>query len=111
MEELKMETENKNQLYSNEILDAYVMLIREKYPDIDIEDLMAEAGIGNYGKTGHDAVTLCQAQLNRFHERLCMLTDNMNIPRQAGRYAVTPQCLGMIPSRLLPLPGFGGPVA
>ncbi|MCG8551811.1 MAG: ATP-binding protein [Desulfobacterales bacterium] len=100
-----METENKNQLYSNKILDAYVVLIREKYPDIDIEDLMDETGIGNYSKTGHDAVTLSQAQLNRFHEHLCMRVDNMKIARQAGRYAVTPQCLGMIRSRLLPFAG------
>ncbi len=105
MEKLKMETTKENQLYSNKILDTYVALIREKYPDIEIEDLMDDAGIGNYSKTGNNAIVLCQAQINRFHERLCMLTDNMKIAQQAGRYAVSFQCLGMIRSLVLPFVG------
>lgn len=100
-----MENAKDNQLYSNKILDAYVALIREKYSDIDVEDLMDEAGIGNYSKTGNNAISLRQMQINRFHERLCMLTDNMKIARQAGRYAVTSQCLGMIRRLVLPFAG------
>ncbi|NDY71534.1 histidine kinase [Desulfobacter hydrogenophilus] len=97
-----METAKEKELYSDKILDAYVALIQEKYPEIEIEDLMDEAGIENYSKTGDNAIGLSQAHLNRFHQRLCILTDNMEIAREAGRYAVKPQCLGWIRSLLLP---------
>ena len=104
MEKPKMETAKEKELYSNKVLDAYAALIREKYPEIEIEDLMAEAGIQDY-KTGDHSLVLCQAQINRFHERLRMLTDNMRIAREAGRYAVNPKCLGMIRRLVLPFAG------
>nr|WP_320016815.1 ATP-binding protein [uncultured Desulfobacter sp.] len=97
--------ETAKELYSIKILDVYVALIREKYPEIEIENLMAEAGIENYSRAGDKSPGLCQAQLNRFHERLCMLTDNMRIDREAGRYAVKSECLGMIRSLVLPFVG------
>jgi len=104
MEKTKMETAKGKELYSRKILDAYGALIRKKYPEIDIEDLMAEAGIRD-GKADDHSTGLCQAQINRFHERLCALTDNVRIAREAGRYAVNPRCLGMIRRFLLPLAG------
>ena len=99
-----METAKGKEVYSKKILDAYSALIREKYPEIEIEELIAEAGIGN-DRAGDNAPGISQAQINRFHERLCMLTDNLRIARLAGRYAVTPGCLGMIRSLVLPLAG------
>jgi len=105
MENLKMETAKEKELYSNKMLDVYVALIRDKYPEIETENLMDEAGIENYSRTGDNSLRLCQAQLNRFHERLCMLTDNIRIDREAGRYAVKPECLGMIRSLVLPFVG------
>jgi hypothetical protein len=65
---------------------------------------MADAGIG-IDKTGENAPGISEAQINRFHERLCMLTDNLRIARSAGRYAVTPGCLGVIRSLVLPFAG------
>ncbi len=105
MGKMKIETAQEKELYSNKILDAYVALIREKYPEIELENLMDEAGIENYSRAGDNSLGLCREQLNRFHERLCMLTDNMRIDREAGRYAVNPECLGMIRSLMLPFVG------
>ena len=106
MEKSKMETAKEKELYSIKILDVYVALIREKYPEIEIENLMDEAGIENYSRAGDKSSPgLCRAQFNRFHERLCMLTDNMRIDREAGRYAVKSECLGMIRSLVLPFVG------
>ena len=105
MEKLKIETAKDEKLYSNKILDVYVALIGEKYPEIEIENLMDEAGIGNDPKTADNGQWLCQAQINRFHKRLCMLTDNMKIAREAGRYAVTSGCMGKIRSLVLPFVG------
>ncbi|WP_157237888.1 ATP-binding protein [Desulfobacter curvatus] len=100
-----METAKEEKPYSNKVLDAYVILIQEKYPEIDIEDLMGEAGIGNYSKNNDNPQGLSQAQINRFHEHLRIRTDNMKIAREAGRYAVTPGCLGMLRRRVLPFAG------
>jgi signal transduction histidine kinase len=105
MEKLKMETATERQLYSNKILDGYILLIQEKYPEIDIEDLMDEAGIQNYSKTGDNTISLCQAQLNRFHKHLCIITDNMTIAQKAGRYVVKSACMGMIRRLVLPFLG------
>ncbi len=99
-----METAKGKEVYSKKVLDAYSALILEKYPEIEVEDLMADAGIG-IDKTGENAPGISEAQINRFHERLCMLTDNLRIARSAGRYAVTPGCLGMIRSLVLPFAG------
>ncbi|PIE63257.1 MAG: histidine kinase [Desulfobacter postgatei] len=100
-----METAKAKELYSNKILDVYVALIREKYPEIEIENLMDEAGIRNYSKRADNSRGLSREQINRFHERLCMLTDNIRIDREAGRYAVNPECLGKIRSLVMPFAG------
>nr|WP_321400587.1 ATP-binding protein [uncultured Desulfobacter sp.] len=100
-----METAEERPLYSNKILDGYVLMIQEEYPEIDIDDLMAEAGIANYGKIGDNAISLCQSQLNRFHKRLCIITDNMKIAQKAGRYVVKSACMGAIRRLVLPFAG------
>lgn len=100
-----METAKERPLYSNKILDGYVLMIQEQYPDIDIEDLMDETGIGNYRKIGDNTISLRQAELSRFHRRLCRITDNMKIARKAGRYVVKSACMGMIRRLVLPFAG------
>nr|WP_319392483.1 ATP-binding protein [uncultured Desulfobacter sp.] len=100
-----MEIAKERALYSNKILDGYVLMIQEKYPEIDIEDLMAEAEIDNYNKTGNHAISLCQSQLDRFHKRLCIITDNVNVAQMAGRYVVKSPCMGAIRRLVLPFVG------
>ncbi len=90
-----MDTEREKELYNSLFLDAYVKLINEKYPDIRIDDLMEYAGIENY-ELGDYSVWFTQTQINRFHERLSMLTDNLKIAREAGRFVADPKCFGEI---------------
>ncbi|WP_321491829.1 ATP-binding protein [uncultured Desulfobacter sp.] len=91
-----MEADSSNthkELYNSLILDTYVRLIKDKYPDIEIQDLMDYAGIENY-EIGDYSVWFTQKQVNYFHERLSTLTDNMKIAWEAGRYAANPKCMG-----------------
>ena len=92
------------ELYNSLVLDTYVKLIKEKYPDILINELMAYAGIENY-ELGDASVWFTQKQVNRFHEKLSMLTDNMTIANEAGRFAANPKCLGEIRGMILSLGG------
>jgi|GEM_PF-1381211 len=102
-----METAEERPLYSNKILDAYVLMIQEEYPEIDIEDLMDEAGIENYSKICDKTISLSQAQLNRFYKRLCIITDKINTAQKAGRYVVKSACMGRIRRLVLPFTGVG----
>ncbi len=92
------------ELYNSLVLDTYITLIKDRYPNIEIEDLMAYAGIENY-ELGDYSVWFTQRQVNRFHERLSMLTDNMRIAWEAGRYAATPKCFGEVRGLVLSLGG------
>ncbi len=96
--------ENNKELYNSLVLDTYVKLIKEKYPDILIDDLMEYAGIENY-EIGDSSVWFTQEQVNRFHKRLSMLTDNMKIAREAGRFAANPKCFGELRGMILSLGG------
>ncbi|EMS80990.1 sensor histidine kinase [Desulfotignum phosphitoxidans] len=96
--------EKDKELYNSLVLDTYVKLINEKYPEILIDDLMEYAGIENY-EIGDYSVWFTQAQVNRFHEKLSSLTDNLKIAREAGRFAAHPRCLGEIRGMILSLGG------
>ena len=96
--------ENDKELYNSLVLDTYVKLIKEKYPEILIDDLMEHAGIENY-EIGDYSVWFTQDQVNRFHEKLSSLTDNLKIAREAGRFAAHPRCLGEIRGMILSLGG------
>lgn len=91
---------NSKELYSSLVLDSYVKLIRERYPDILIDELMAYAGIENY-ELGDHSVWFTQDQVNRFHKKLSTVTDNIRIAREAGRFAAHPRCLGEVRGLIL----------
>lgn len=92
------------ELYNSLVLDTYVRLIEAKYPDILIEDLMEYAGIENY-EIGDATVWFTQTQVNRFHEKLDMITDDIKIAREAGRFAADPKCMGELRGLILSLGG------
>lgn len=82
-------------LYNSRIIDTYIRLIRARYADINIHDLLAYAGMEIYEvkDPGH---WFTQSQINRFHKRLARLTRNAQISREAGRYAASPDAVGLI---------------
>ncbi|MEH0021747.1 MAG: ATP-binding protein [Desulfobacter sp.] len=92
------------ELYNSLVLDTYVRLIKAKYPDILIDDLMEYAGIENY-EIGDSSVWFTQTQMNRFHEKLSMISDNLKISREAGQFAADPKCLGELRGMILSLGG------
>ena len=91
-------------LYGSRGIDIYLMLIRQKYPDVDIDRLLEYAEMKPYQVTdeGH---LFSQRQINRFYEKLVELTANKNIAREAGRFASSPEALGTMRRSLLGLIG------
>jgi len=74
-------------LYNSAVLKIYIDLLEEKYPSIDINQLLEYANIAPYEleDRGH---WLTQKQINRFHDFLAKTTENPNIAREAGRFSV-----------------------
>lgn len=82
-------------IYNSRIIDTYLRLINTRYPDINLHDLLRYAGMEIYEvkDQGH---WFSQRQVNRFHKRLSQLTNNPQISREAGRYAASPDAVGLI---------------
>jgi len=82
-------------LYNSRIIDTYIRLIIARYGNINIHELLSYAGMEIYEvkDPGH---WFNQRQVNRFHTRLAQLTRNPQISREAGRYAASPDAVGLI---------------
>ncbi len=92
-------------LYSSRIINTYINLIKRNYSYINIKELLRYAEMEPYQITdeGH---WFTQKQINLFYERLEKLTGNKNIAREAGRYATSPDAIGVMRQYVL---GFVGP--
>ncbi len=75
-----------NKPYNSRIIDVYQKLIRDRYPDIDVEEILNYAEMEHYqvADQGH---WFSQDQVDRFYEKLVQLTGNDRIAREAGQYA------------------------
>ncbi len=91
-------------LYNSRIVDTYIKLIKRRYSYINIGDLLGFAGMKPYevADQGH---WFTQEQVNLFHEQLKKLTGNMDIAREAGRYAASPEAIGVMRQYILGLVG------
>lgn len=89
-------------LYNSRIIDAYIKLIRRKYPDVDVRQLLEYAGMKpqEVDDQGH---WFTQPQVDRFYEKAVALTGNNNIAREAGRYAASPESIGVMRQYVLGL--------
>jgi hypothetical protein len=92
-------------IYNSRIIDYYVRLVKNKYSYINVSELLSSAGMQTYevADQGH---WFTQDQIDRFHEKLVQLTGNENISREAGRYAASPDAIGIMRQYVL---GFIGP--
>lgn len=90
-------------LYNSRIIDNYVKLIKKRYRHVDINALLKYAGMTSYevADQGH---WFTQEQINRFHSRLAEYTDH-DIAREAGRYAASPDAIGVMRQYALGLVG------
>ncbi|TGU72675.1 HD domain-containing protein [Geomonas terrae] len=91
-------------LYNSSIIDTYIKLIKNRYNFINVGELLSYAGMTplEVADPGH---WFTQEQVNLFYERLLKLTGNENIAREAGRYAASPDAIGILRLYFLGLVG------
>lgn len=91
-------------MYNSRIIDNYIKLLKFKYPWINATEILRYAGMTSYevADQGH---WFSQRQINRFHEKLSILTHNENISREAGRYSASPDTLGAMRQYVLGMIG------
>ena len=89
-------------LYNSRIINSYIKLIKQRYPSVNIPDLLDSADMKpqEVDDQGH---WFTQAQVDRFYERSVVLTGNENIAREAGRYAASPESIGAMRQYVLGL--------
>jgi len=94
----------KRSLYNSRIVDTYVKLIKRKYSYVNVEELLHYAKMEPYevADQGH---WFTQDQIDLFHEKLSQMTQNRNIAREAGRYAASPEAIGVMRQYFLGLVG------
>jgi len=91
-------------LYNSKIINTFVNFIRKNYPSIDINDLLHYAGMEPY-QVRDEGHWFTQDEVNRFNERLVLLTGNPNLAREAGRYAFSEDVSGTMKGYVLGLVG------
>lgn len=92
-------------LYNSRIIDTYIKLVKNKYSYINVSELLRFADMQTY-EVADQAHWFTQEQIDRFYEKLVQLTGDANISREAGRYAASPDALGVMRQYIL---GFIGP--
>ncbi|GFO53737.1 hypothetical protein GMSM_07440 [Geomonas sp. Red276] len=89
-------------LYNSRIINSFILLIKQKYSYVNINDLLAQAGMKEY-EVADQAHWFNQEQVDRFYDKLVQLTGNSRIAREAGRYAASPDVLGAMRQYILGL--------
>lgn len=81
-------------LYSSRIMLNYLEYIKRYYPDIDLDSILEYAGVTRY-EVEDEGHWFNQDQTDRFHEVVVAKTGNPNIAREAGRFTVSSERLGV----------------
>ena len=89
-------------LYNSRIIHSYIQLIKKKYPDVDLQNLLdhAEMKPHEVNDQGH---WFTQTQIDRFYDQLVYLTGRENIAREAGRFSASPETIGVMRQYILGL--------
>ena len=82
-------------LYNSRNIDVYIKLLEQRYPSVDIAELLNYAKMTSY-EVADQAHWFTQEQIDRFYEKCVQLSGNENIAREAGRYIVTPKLGGAL---------------
>lgn len=93
-------------LYNSRIIDTFLKLVNKRYSHVNVGDLLSYAGMKAHevADQGH---WFNQEQVDRFHDRLVVLTGNEAIAREAGRFGASPDALGVMKHSIL---NFIGPL-
>ncbi|QWV95611.1 GAF domain-containing protein [Geomonas oryzisoli] len=81
-------------LYNSKIISIFVSLLRKKYPQVDIGELLQYAEISQY-ELSDEGHWLTQRQVDRFHARMTQMVGT-DIAREGGRYAASEAAHGMM---------------
>jgi len=87
-------------LYNSKIIDYYIKLIKQKYSHINVNDLLKFADMKPY-EVADQSHWFTQNQVDRFYEKLVQLSGNEHIAREAGRYAASPDVIGVMRQYIL----------
>ncbi len=82
-------------LYNSRIINVWIEFLKEKYPNININEVLDYANIQIY-EIKDQAHWLKQKQVDKFYEKIVELTQNPNIAREAGRHLVKPGVIGYL---------------
>ncbi len=101
MEQLNIDNQP---LYNSRIINTYVKLIKSKYSYVEVSELLSYAKMDPH-QVEDEGHWFNQEQVDLFYERLVKLTGNKNIAREAGRYAASPDSIGVMRPYILGLVG------
>lgn len=89
-------------LYNSRIIDTFIKLIKRRYSYVNIGELLRHARMEPYevADQGH---WFTQEQVDLFYDRLVKQTGNEKIAREAGRYAASPEAIGVMRQYVLGL--------
>ena len=97
-----LNAEHEPPLYSSRITSTYLNLLRRRYPQVDVGEILRFAGMEPH-QVADEGHWFTQSQVNRFHEKLQELTRNPHIAREAGLFSASPEALGGIGRYILGL--------
>jgi PAS domain S-box-containing protein len=89
-------------LYNSKITQTYIDYLRVNHPEIQIDDLLRQAGIAKE-EVMDAAHWFSQAQVDRLQKVLVAETGDKNIARHAGRFIASARGLGQIKQYLIGL--------
>ncbi len=88
-------------LYNSIIIDNYIQLTKYKYPHLNPDDILQEAGIDPWDLDPGNWFT--QEQVDKFQKVIVEKTQNPNIAREAGQYSVADRSGNLIRQAALSL--------
>jgi PAS domain S-box-containing protein len=102
--ELRSIMQEQTALYNSRIVKTYVAYVTRYYPHLNIESLLASAGI-HLWEVDDTAHWFSQAQTDALNRALIQATDDPNIAQEAGRFITATDGLGPIRQYTLGLIG------
>lgn len=83
------------QLYHSSVIDSYIKMLSQKYPHSNILTILKHAEMEPYevADQGH---WFTQRQIDRFYEIAVKESGSETIAREAGKYAASPDALGIL---------------
>lgn len=89
-------------LYSSRLIKTYLKFIKSRYSYVNVNELLRYARMEPY-QVEDESHWFTQEHGDRFYEKVVELTGNRYIAREAGRYAASPEVLGLMERYILGL--------